>query len=324
MKLEVLLSGLNNPQPAVRLDVVRVLGMLDETRALEPLRERYKMETDPQVREAIAWAGKRLYQALQAGYSTVDELFQYFRIDREIETMPDVNEQEMLRRMEQQFDSDMRDMQKKAGRRKAGMAIAAGLAGGMVGAGAGMRMMMDTLKPGADAASSALGQGERVVQRTPATLPTNANIDIWVKRLKTSPRAEDRENAVIELQQLNNPRALPPLALVFVTDDSPKVRQAAQRYGKILYWSAVYWDMEQSGALAEEMRRRAEALGKAIKVDTQSDTAQPDQMPAIAPGQDADAAPGAPAARSQEDEVDVAEILRKAKEGRKRRKSRGR
>ncbi len=322
MKLEVLLSGLNNPQPAVRLDVVRVLGMLDETRALEPLREQYKGETDPAVREAIAWAGKRLYQAVQAGYTTLDELFRYFRIDREIETMPDVSEEEMMRRMEQQFDTDMRDLKKKQGRRKAGLAIAAGLAGGAVGAGGGMRLMIDAMGPGADASSSRVGQGERAVQRTPATLPTNANIDIWVKRLQKAAKPEDRENAIIELQQLNNPRALPHLAQVFVSDEAPKVRQAVQRYGKILYWSAVYWDMEQSGALAEEMQRRAAELGKAIKVKTEGGTAAPGQMPAIPPGQNASATPNLPQATSQE--ANVSEILRKAQEGRKRRKSRGR
>ncbi len=115
---------------------------------------------------------------------------------------------------------------------------------------------------------------------------------------------------------------------VFVSDESPKVRQAAQRYGKILYWSAVYWDMEQSGALAEEMQRRAAEIGKAIKVKTEGGTAAPGQMPSIPPGQDANATPAAAQSASQAapkgNDVDVSEILRKAQEGRKRRKSRGR
>jgi len=63
MRLEALLSGLENPQPTVRLDVVRVLGMLDETRSLDTLRARYQNEPDPVVRNAISWAGKRLFQA---------------------------------------------------------------------------------------------------------------------------------------------------------------------------------------------------------------------------------------------------------------------
>lgn len=321
MKLEVLLSGLKKPQPEVRLDVVRVLGMLDETRALETLREHYKRETDPAVRDAIAWAGKRLYQAVLAGYSTIDELFRYFRIDREIETMPDVSEQEIMRRMDQQFDADMRDLRIQQTRRKVGVAIAAGLAGGAVGAGGGMQMMIDAMRPGADAASTGVGKGDRMVQRTPATLPTNTSIDIWVKRLHKATKPEDRENAIIELHQLNNPRALPHLAHVFVSDESPKVRQAAQRYGKILYWGSVYWDMEQSGALAEEMQRRAAELGKAVKVKTEGGTVAPGQMPAIPPGQAPEATGATP---SQADDVNVSEILRKAQEERNRRKSRGR
>lgn len=48
--LEVLLKGLDHADAAVRLDVARVLGMLDETRALEPLRRRYEIEPDANVR----------------------------------------------------------------------------------------------------------------------------------------------------------------------------------------------------------------------------------------------------------------------------------
>lgn len=320
MKLEMLLSGLNSPQPAVRLDVVRVLGMLDETRALDALRARYAVETDPAVREAISWAGKRLYHALQAGYSTIDELFHFFRVDREIETSPDAKEAQVLRELQDKFDRDMLNRADRAGLRKAGTAIAAGLGGAALGGTMmGMRMMADALAPGSDVASSGLGVGERVLRRTPATAPANTDIELWVRRLQTAARPEEREQAAIELQQRNNPRALPYLAKAFLTDESPRVRQAAQRYGKILYWSAIYWDMDQSGELAAEMKRRADALGKEIVIETHGATVKPAlPAPPTLPG--AGTAPPS-AAPEEEPEVDVGEILRRAQEARERRKS---
>lgn len=303
MILDDLLSGLTSSQPETRLDVVRVLGMLDETQALPRLRERYAVESDAHVREAITWAGKRLYQAQQAGYSTLDEIFRHFRIDAEIETASDETEDELLRRMQDRFDSDLRDMQQRAVRKRIGTALAAGLAGSAVGM-SPLGTALHAMKPGAEAAGGNLGGPDLSVKRTPATAPTNAEIDVWLKRLQSAPTPEQREQAVIELQQLNNPRALPALARVFVTGESPKVRQAAQQHGKILYWRAVYWAMTQDGSLAREMQRRAEALGK--------------KLPRAV--KDAPAAPDVQTAPPNDQQVDVGDILRKAEEARKKRK----
>jgi hypothetical protein len=320
MKLDVLISGLNNPQPAVRLDVVRVLGMLDETRALEPLRQCYKVESEAAVRSAIAWAGKRLYGAKQAGYSTVEELFQFFGVYREIENMPDdATEAELMQEMQRKLDADILQMKQRSNRKQLGMAAAAGLAGyAMGGVMMGTRMTSDALSVGAGMASSSMeGRPQIGTQRTPATAPSNAEIGVWVKRLRESKNPAQREQAAIELGQLNNPAALPYLAAAFVGDPSPQVQQAAQRFGKQLYWSAIYWDMEQTGELQREIERRAVALGKNI--------AKP---PARPPGS-ADAADdtntfsaGAQPAPDQPDPEDVREILRQAKAARKKRKGR--
>lgn len=315
MRLAALLSGLENPQPVVRLDVVRVLGMLDETSALDALRARYPDEPDPVVRNAISWAGKRLFQAQQAGYSTIDELCRHFGVDREIEHMPDAAEQALMQKMQNSLDRDLLDMKGRAGRRRVGMAIAAGLGGSLVGGTAvGMSAMAGALMPGAGVASGAGDRPQIGTSRTPATAPTDADIDVWLRRLREGASPEMREQAAIQLAELNNPKALPHLAAAFVGDTSPKVRQAAQRFGKILYWSTVYWEMEQDGSMAEEMERRAAAIGKEIKVAT---SAPPDGSPA-APDDAAQAAP--PSAP----DVDVSDILRKAKQGRARRKSKRR
>ncbi|NLX11543.1 MAG: HEAT repeat domain-containing protein [Chloroflexi bacterium] len=306
MKLEALLNGLDSSQPAVRLDIVRVLGMLDEVRALPALRARYDTETDPAVRGAIAWAGKRLYAAQQAGYSTLDEIFRQFGINREIENMPDPHEEQLLRRMQDGLDSELRQMQSRAGTKQTGAALAAGLGGALLG-GAPMAagMMMSALSPGAGAASSNLDARPQIgTQRTPATRPTQTDIAIWLRRLREGQTPAQREQAALELVQVNNLAALPHLAAVFVSDNAEQVRQTAQRCGKLLYWGAIYWDMEHDGSLAEEMGRRAAAIGKALP--GQSTT------PAIpAPPQDAppDQAP----------RTDIAEILRKAEESRAKR-----
>jgi hypothetical protein len=319
MKLEVLLGGLENPEPAVRLDVVRVLGMLDETHALDALRRRYPVETDPAVRGAITWAGKRIYQAQQAGYSTINELFRFFNIDKEIENTPEADEQELMEKMEDGLHRDLLEIQERGFKKKVGLAVAAGL-GGMVagGVGTGLTMLAGGMAAGADRVSSGMeGRSQIGMSRTPPTAPSNTDIAVWVRRLHEGATPEQREQAAIQLSELNNPKALPHLAAAFVGDEAPKVCQAAQRFGKILYWRVVYWDMERDGTLAEEMVRRAAAMGKKIKPPKFDPATMP--MPP-SPSSVYGAPAGAAQPPADEPEVDVGEILRKAKQARKERK----
>lgn len=318
MKLDILLSGLKNPQPAVRLDVVRVLGMVDEVRALDALREQFKTEPDSVVRSAIAWAGKRLYQAQQAGYTTQAEIFRHFGIDREIENTPDAAEAELIRKMEQDLSRTLADRQGRASIKQAGLAAATGLGVGMIAGGmAGLGTMAAGLQAGAGMASSSMGEERPMLgtTRTPAMAPSNADFSVWLRRLREGKTEAQREQAILEIQQLNNPAALPHLAAVFIGDESPRVRQAAQRFGKILYWSSVYWAMEQDGSLAAEMKLRLEAMGKRTEkppvgpLDTTSGTTP---TPSIPQRPSSGASP--------ESQVDVSEILRKAQQGRAKRK----
>jgi len=319
MKLEILIGGLNNPQPAVRLDVVRVLGMLDEVRALDALRQRYQIETDPTVRSAIAWAGKRLYEAQQAGYSTLDEIFRHFGVDREIENMPDAEEAELMKKLQDGLDADLIRMQEQANRRQMGMATAAGIGVGLVGGVmAGGMAFAGAMTPGALSASSNMGPRPQIgMTRSPATAPSNADINIWVRRLRESPTPAQREQAAIELSQLNNPAALPFLAASFLSDESPKVRQAAQRFGKILYWGAIYWEMEQDGSLQAEINRRAAARGIRVKP---ADNADPQTSAGALPGGSAPFTPPQPP--KPESQEDVGDILKRARAARAQRNQR--
>jgi len=301
MQLDALIGALKHPDAATRVDVARVLGMVEETGALDALRAHYLVETDAAAREAMEWAGRRIYAAQQRGYSTLEALFEHFNITREIEHTPDEAEAELLRQMQHTFDKELQRMQEDAVRRRTGTALVAGL-GGMLAGGAlgGVAMMSAAMYSGADVASSSLSDGVPVgARRTPATAPSTLDISIRVRRLREGADARDRELAALELAQLNNPRALPHLAAAFLLDPSPQVRAAAERCGKILYWSAIYWRMERSGEIEAEIRRRIAARGSATPAQSVS-------------------AP-TPAAAPPASEPDVSAILRRAQEGRARR-----
>jgi HEAT repeat protein len=308
MKLENLLANLNNPQPSVRIDVARVLSMVEETRALKAIGDRYRAETDAQVRGVLAWAGKQLYAAQQNGYSTLDEVFRMFNVQAEIDNMSSEAESELLRQLQDNLDADLARQQQDAARRRMGGAVAMGLAGAMLGgASMGASMMMDAAMQQGGNASSNLGQRPRVgQQRAPATMPTQADLSVWVKRLRESPGAADREKATVELASLNNPGALPFLASAFMSDPSPQVQAAAQRAGKRLYCSALYWYMDQDGSLTQEIQRRAAAQGQPVPTSPE----QSDQPPARS-----DAPP------PDRPKEDINAILKAAQAGRKRRKN---
>jgi hypothetical protein len=64
--LQAFFKRLKHPDPDVRLKTVEELGRIEDERALDPLREAYKTETDPRVKAAIKAAGKRIHEAAQA------------------------------------------------------------------------------------------------------------------------------------------------------------------------------------------------------------------------------------------------------------------
>ena len=52
---------------------------------------------------------------------------------------------------------------------------------------------------------------------------------------------QTRSAAIIQLRDFNNLAALGPLAMKFIKDPDPAIRQAAQQTGKHIYFSALYW-----------------------------------------------------------------------------------
>lgn len=309
MRLENLIASLDSPRPDIRLSVAQVLGMVQETRALPAIRQRYKAETDPNVRNALAWAGQQIYQAHQAGYHTTDAIFQYFGVDREIEALNSAEEAALMKKLQDELDAELAKMKAQAIQKKTGTALALGLAGAALGGGAMATSMMGAaLQAGGEVASSNLGVDRPQIgqQRTPAAMPTNVDITLWTRRLHEDPSPASREKAALELSNLNNPAALPHLATAFLTDPSPQVRQAARRFGKLLYWNALYWQMEQDGSLQQEMARRAQARGKTGPT-----------MDGTPPGSTGPAGSQASPRPPQQEDIDA--ILRRAQAARARR-----
>lgn len=310
MNVDTLIANLKNPQPETRLDVIRVLGMVEETRALDALRHRLGEETLPALKENILWAGRRINAAAQRGHTTQDAIFQYFGIDREIENTQDDPEAELLRKMDENLQLDLMRRQREANKKKTNLAAGAMLATAALGA-TGVPVPSATmggmLQAGAETASSNLGQTRPQIgtSRTPAMRPTGTDIALWLKRLEEGQDLNQRINASQHLREINNPAALPHLARIVMGESAPDLRQAAEKAGKHLYWNAVYWQMEQDGSLATEMDARRKALGKTAPAPAASQT------------------PVESASESQPPEQspeNVAEILRRANEARQRRK----
>ena len=298
MNLQLLLTNLASNDPATRLSAVRILGLVEEINALPAIRQRFAAETDPEVKKALDWAGRRLFAAHQAGYSTLNEIFRHFKIDAEIENAEDPTETQLMQRLQDGFESDLRKMQMGGSLRNTitGAAVGA-LVGGAAGAASGAMM-------GAMAASSNMGEKRPEVgkQRIPPQVPAKTNFDIWLRRLRDTSTPANREKAVLEIVHLNNPAALPALAEAYI-GATESLQNAILKAAKTLYWSAMYWELSQDGTVDQEMKRRLEAKGKAT--------------PATMPSQQSEANKRATQETSKEE---LAQILARAQEAKEKRK----
>ncbi len=310
MNHELLIKNLRHPQANVRLGVARVIGMVEETRALDALREVFNSEQDLDARNAMLNAGRRVKVAAERGFNTIDALCQHFGIFRELREVGDPDEAAKLKTIMNQMENDLlRDQmraQEEALRRQNSQS--AGLMMGMLLTGnpnGYLNMVAGGMTtPTADVLSSNLGSKrmELAAKRDPARKPTQEDIKRQVQRLREDPDAEDRRKAVIQLGDLNNVAALPFLAEAFARDSADSVRQTAERIGKVLYWNAIYWQLEESGEIETLMREKAQELKE--KGGTSDDQAL--QIPQV-----------------PREQPDINDILRQAEQARKR-KGRGR
>lgn len=303
--LQNLLRQLHHPEAHLRRETACVLGLVEESEALGALGAQFKAETDDEVKSALQWAGKRIQTAKQNGHTTLEALIVHFHIDREITGVREQatdNEKMMVEKMQRDLEMEML-ARKVTDRRNSVLGTA--FSGVMMGL-PGMMMAASASGPvSTDVMSSNLGEHPRPQpQRTPATQPSTIDIRLQVRKLLEDRDPEKRYRAAIDLGSVShNPEALPYLAQAFMSDSAIKVREAAERSGKHLYWNTIYWQMEQDGSLAAEIKRRREVLHgperSAPPQATTTSTAQP-----------------AP----QQSTADIADILRKAEQARQKRK----
>jgi hypothetical protein len=74
-----LAQRLRDPDPRVRVETLRILAMVEETKALSAVRWIYQNDPEPGVREVANWAGNMIWQADQRGHTTERALEQVFQ-----------------------------------------------------------------------------------------------------------------------------------------------------------------------------------------------------------------------------------------------------
>lgn len=86
MDIQELAQRLRDPDPRVRVEALRILAMVEETRALGAVRWVYLHDPEPGVRDVANWTGNLLWQAHQRGYSTEHALEEMFKRPMSAET----------------------------------------------------------------------------------------------------------------------------------------------------------------------------------------------------------------------------------------------
>lgn len=78
MDIHNLAEQLRDPDPRIRVETLRILAMLEETRALPAVRWIYKYDPEAGVRDVANWTGQLLWAAHKRGHSTlhaVEEMY---------------------------------------------------------------------------------------------------------------------------------------------------------------------------------------------------------------------------------------------------------
>jgi len=301
--LENLCNRLQHTDPLQRLNAVIVLGTVDEVEALSNVVAAFKVEPEADVRQAMAWSGKRLQAAKQSNYSTLNEIFRHFRIELSVSAETDERERRLLEQMKFKAEMESQQRQQDGIKGAAATAVVSTALFGFTGMMAGMG---GATPSGAAFISSNIGENGPKLgsQRIMPTRPTEADIRQYVRRLKEDPDPNKRAGAAHNLARVvNNLDALPELATAFIDDPKSTVKEAAQAAAKEIYWNAVYWEMEQDGRMKAEIQKRT---GETAQT-TAAGTATPSQsVPATAP----------PKPSSKE----ISDILKKAEAQRQKRK----
>jgi len=258
MNADMISRGIRAPQATSRIKAVWMADMLEETGALPALMTQYRIETVDEVKRAIAQAGRRLKQAVNRNYTTLDAICEHYLIDRMIFEMPSKRDTHLMHRVQTENQT-----------------LSANMGRGLLGPTVGGRASV-----GVDPSTP---QHElTAVDRTMPIQPRDEDIRPYIKTLRTSRDSRQRVEAILRMGGVRNPKALPDIAIAYKKDDATEVRDTAERIGKRVYWNAVYLAMENSGMMAEEIERRAREAGKLDEpAPVSSDSASPEEIAAL-------------------------------------------
>lgn len=229
-----LIQMLYHPDAGIRRQAALVVGMVEETSALVALEQRVREESDSNVKKVIMWAGNRVQHAEQRGFSTIDAIFDYFQINRELSSGIDPEEAELLRHQ--------------------ALILQNSASNGILGdIRLGSMMTVDSIKTGH------LGKRDsdkKSLLRLLPTEPTDIDISVRIKRLMDGSDMKRQKNAAIELRDINNPQALPYLALVYYRKENLEINDYIEHTGKVLYWNINYAALDHNGRLNMEIAKR--------------------------------------------------------------------
>lgn len=234
-----LIQKLYNPESGIRRQAALIVGMVQETAALAALEQRLREESDSNIKQVVMWAGKRVQHAQKNNFSTIDAIFEQFGIDRELASGIDPEEIELLRHQSYSNSGESH----------------AGVFGDIR---LGSTMTADQIKTGRLGARSA---DKKAMLRLPSMQPTNTDVSLKIKQVMNGDNPKRQKNAAIALREINNPEALPYLALMFHRNENPDIQDIIERSGKLLYWNINYAAMERNGRLKLEIAKRLRDAG---------------------------------------------------------------
>ena len=263
MNIAKLHDYLGDSNPEIVVSALRLVGLVEETTLFDAVRAAYMNAANDDVKLAADWAGRRLHAAKQRQHTTLDAIFDFFGIDREIANSGTEEEERLLKDLDAQMQNEMmRRNQDAAGKKLMWSAGAAALGGMVGGAAVGGMMFNSGMAAGADMASSNIS-GQRIegmsTQRAPAPRPSDLDVRVWVKRLRSDANPDKRRGAAMELASMNNPTALHHFGMAFQHETVPAVQAAIEQYGKVLYWKQAYWQLTEDGTIEAEVSKRRAA-----------------------------------------------------------------
>jgi hypothetical protein len=251
MNLRTLLSLVNHPDTKIRLNAVYAIGMADETRALETLQRRRSIETDPQVQKAILRVSGHLNQLRQQGYDPIRTICAHFNVYSDVLALADAREVSIAKRLSQApQEMDIQESDEMRG--SVFSSVDLNTTGNFIAANE------DEGMSGLTAVADSLAKDAELI---PAIYPCKGeDVAVWLRRFKTEENADVRVQILAHIANINNPDAVLIMAGLQVSDPDANVRAAAKRFGRILYWQYLYFEMTTDGTIEKIQKELAEQI----------------------------------------------------------------